>query len=95
MGNLVYTCLDDLCKDCRDLLLFSFTDLQLLIVLCLLVWAAFWPVMSETGFHRCQEAHLLLQGLIPGSSSVSGDGQEAVSPSGALLGVPGVGRAEM
>lgn len=69
MVSLAYTCLDDLCKDCRDLLLFSFTELQLLIVLCLLVWAAFWPVMSETGFHRCQEAHLLLQGLIPGSSS--------------------------
>lgn len=53
------------------------------------------PAMSETDFHRCQEAHLLFQGLIPGSSSVSGDGQEAISPSGALLGVPGVGRAEM
>lgn len=38
---------------------------------------------------------MLLRGLIPRSSSVSGDGQEATSSSAALLGVPGVSRAEM
>lgn len=76
----MHTCLHYLCTDCRDLLHFSFPELHLLVVLCLLVWAAFWPAVSGTGFHRCQGAHLLLQGLIPGSSRVSGDGQRQSHP---------------